>query len=100
MPLNTVQPHHLSVDRNQVSDRKKARSLGSIPCWPVIPATPSVPTVVVVQVLSPSSADNLRRVALTATNRSSSARTDTGWRRARSLSRSQSAATAAYWHPL
>ena len=51
-----------------------------------------------VHVVSPSSADNLRRVMLIAANRSSSARTGIGLRRTRSLSRSQSAATAAYWY--
>jgi hypothetical protein len=58
---------------------------------------PSVLAVVVVHVFSPSSLDKLRRVTLIAANRSSSARTGTGLRRTRSLSRSQSAATAAYW---
>ena len=83
MARGTFQPHHLSVDWNQVSD--------------VIPATPSVPAVVEVHVFSPSSADNLRRVMLIAAYRASSARTGIGLRRTRSLSRSQSAPMAAYW---
>ena len=65
---------------------------------PVIPATSSVPAVLVVHVLRPSAIDNLRRVTPSVVKRSSSARTSTPFRCSRSLSRSQSAATAAYWN--